>query len=48
LVVKTNWVGIESEVVTSTGLCPVTVGKFSMTYTGETTVKPASGEIWVE
>jgi hypothetical protein len=38
---------IAAETTTSTGLCPLTVGKDTGgTYTGTTTMKAASGEIW--
>jgi hypothetical protein len=38
---------VSAETTTSTGLCPLTVGKDTGgTYTGTTTMKAASGEIW--
>jgi hypothetical protein len=43
----TKATNIAAETVTSTGLCPLTVGKDTGgTYTGTTTMKVASGEIW--
>jgi hypothetical protein len=41
-----NATNIVAETTTATGLCPLTVGKDTGTYTGTTTVKAASGEIW--
>ena len=42
-----NATNIKAKVTTSTGICPLTVGEHTNgTYTGTTTMKPASGEIW--
>jgi hypothetical protein len=42
-----NATNIKVKVTTSTGICPLTVGEHTNgTYTGTTTMKAASGEIW--
>jgi hypothetical protein len=47
ITVTTNSSNIKVKVTTSTGICPLTVGEHSNgIYTGTTTVKPASGEIF--
>jgi len=47
VVVTTNSTNIKDTVTTSTGICPLAVGSHTnATYTGTTTVDPASGEIW--
>jgi hypothetical protein len=48
LVVGTKSTNVSSTVVTSTGLCPLSTGAATSSYTGTTKVTPASGEIWVE
>lgn len=43
----TNAANIAAETTTSSSLCPLTVGKDTgVTYTGTTTLKASSGEIW--
>jgi hypothetical protein len=43
----TNASNISATTTTSTGLCPLTVGKDTgVTYTGTTTITAASGEVW--
>jgi hypothetical protein len=42
-----NATNVKVKVTTSTGICPLTVGEHTNgTYTGTTTMKAASGEIW--
>jgi len=46
IVVDTASTNIAASVVTSSGICPLTVGSATSSYKGATTVTPASGEIW--
>jgi len=47
LIIGMNVTNMQGSVVTSTGICPVSVGAHvNLGYTGTTTVKPASGELY--